>query len=123
MIHKVVLSALMVTMVGCSSGDMRMFNDSMAGDVYYPDQHDVEWVGDIKWTTGVKNESGFQTIYNSGDDYCKVRVTLEDDSIRVYRLDPGESTGKQYMSIYNQSEYLETICNSTSAVFNASFDD
>lgn len=98
-----------------------MFTDTLAGNVTYPDQQDIDWIGDIKVITGVKNEAGYISLYNSGDQYCKVQVTFEDESTRIYKLEPDESIGRKYMSIYNQADHAETICGSTRDVFYESF--
>ena len=114
-----------ITLSGCSTGDLRAFNDAMSESngysVSYPDQSNTDRVGDIKWTTGVKNGSGFELIRNTGDDYCKVKVDYEDGSERTFNLDPGESTGRRYVSVYNQSENMSTLCNVTARVFSESF--
>ena len=123
----VVTGVTTLTAVSCSTGDLRAFNDAMSGSngytVTYPDQRDTEYVGDIKWTTGVKNNSGFEIIKNTGDDYCKIKVDYENGDDRIFRLDPGESTGSMYVSLYNQSEYMSTLCNTSSAVFDSSFSE
>jgi hypothetical protein len=116
---------LLAAIQGCTTGELRAFNDALASQngqqVYYPDQSDTEFVGDIKWTTGVWDGSGYQIIKNTGDDYCRVRVRLEDGSYEFYNLEPYEGTGDMYTSIYNQPDYMNIICNSTSRVFNTSF--
>ena len=110
----------------CSPGDLRAFNDAMSGsngyEVTYPDQSDTDYVGDIKWITGVRSGSGFQRIINTGDDYCKVKVTYEDGDYDIYNLDPDKSLGSRYVSIYNQAEHMNTLCNDTSRVFNETFE-
>ena len=107
-------------LAGCSAGDLRAFDDAMNNN-YYPDQSDVKYVGDVRWETGVRNGSGYEKIKNTGDKYCKVRVTLEDGSKRTYRLDPHESLGTHHMSIYNQSKHMQTLCNVSSRVFSEPF--
>ena len=113
-------------MTACTTGDLRAFNDAMSGSngqtVTYPDQSDTDYVGDIKLVTGVKNGSGFLSLKNTGDDYCKVKVDFEDGSNRIYSLDPGESTGRTYVSIYNQEDNINTMCHYSKRVFNESFD-
>lgn len=115
-----------VAVSGCTTGDLRAFNDAMSESngytVSYPDQSDTDYVGDLRWTTGVKNGSGFELIRNTGDDYCKVKVDYEDGSDRTFDLEPGESTGRRYVSVYNQSVNMNTLCNTTARVFNESFD-
>lgn len=115
-----------VAVSGCTTGDLRAFNDAMSESngytVSYPDQSDTDYVGDLRWTTGVKNGSGFELIKNTGDDYCKVKVDYEDGSDRTFDLEPGESTGRRYVSVYNQSVNMNTLCNTTARVFNESFD-
>ncbi|MDM7861311.1 hypothetical protein QTP81_11960 [Alteromonas sp. ASW11-36] len=114
-----------VSLQGCTTGELRALNDALAAQngtpVYYPNQYDTSYVGDIEWTTGVWNGEGYQSIANTSRDYCKVRVRYEDDSYDFFYLDPGESTGDMYMSIYNQAEYMDTLCNTTRRVFNESF--
>lgn len=118
------LAALFI-LSACSSGDLRLFSDALNNsngrNVTYPDQSDTEYVGDIKWVTGVRNGSGFQKITNTGRDYCKVKVTFENGNDRIYKLGPGESTGREHMSIYNQADYMNTLCNRTSRVYSEAF--
>jgi len=115
----------LTSIAGCSSGDVRAWNDAMAQTngytVHYPDQSDTTYVGDIKWTSGVYAGEGFMRIKNTSNDYCKVRIQLEDDSYKYYYLEPYEYIGDIYMSIYNQGAYMNTLCNSTRSVFNESF--
>ncbi len=125
--EKLLLSIIPVMLVaGCSSGSLRAFNDAMSErngyKVTYPDQSRTKYVGDVRFTTGVKSGSGFVSLKNTGDDYCKVQLTYEDGSNRVYNLDPGESTGRSYVSVYNQVDSARTLCNTTSRVFSSSFD-
>ncbi|MEG3620161.1 hypothetical protein V5T82_16980 [Magnetovibrio sp. PR-2] len=114
-------------MAGCSAGDMRMFGDTMSSmngnEVTYPDQSNVQSVGDVKLLSGIKNGSGFLIIDNMGETYCRVRVTFEDGTKSYFNLDPGEDTGLKYMSVYNQGEHMRTICTTSSWVFSASFND
>ena len=124
----ITISLLVLFLIqGCTTGELRAFNDAMSESsgytVTYPDQVDTEYVGDIVWTTGVEYGEGYQEIYNSGDTFCKVRVEYEDDDYDIFNLDPGEGTGSMYMSLYNQSTYITTMCNTTSDVFYESFDD
>lgn len=118
---------LVLFLQGCSSGTLRAFNDALSEQngytVTYPDQSDTDYVGDIKWVTGVKNGDGFQRITNTGSDYCKVRVKFEDDSYRYFYLEPSESTGSMYVSIYNQETSMDTLCSPSERVYNSLFDD
>lgn len=115
----------LTSIAGCSSGDLRAWNDAMAEtngyNVYYPDQSDNTYVGDIKWTSGVYAGEGFMRIKNTGNNYCKVRIQLEDDTYKYYNVEPYEYIGDIYMGIYNQGAYMNTLCNSTRSVFNESF--
>jgi len=114
-------------MLGCTSGELRQLNDVLSeqngNSVSYPNQSSTDYVGDIKWVSGVRNGEGFQYFDNTGDNYCRVKVTFENGNYRIYNLEPYETTRHLEMSIYNQAEGIETICNTTSAVFKASFDD
>ncbi len=118
---------ILLFMLGCTSGELRQLNDVLSEQngysVSYPDQSSTDYVGDIKWVSGVRNGEGFQYFDNTGDNYCRVKVTFEDESYRIFNLEPYESTSQLYMSVYNQAEGIDTICNTTSAVFRASFDD
>ncbi len=120
-------SLILVLMLGCTPGELRMLNDSLSEhngyDVNYPDQSSIDYVGDIKWVVGVKNGEGFIYFENTGSEYCRVKVTYEDDSSRIYNLEPYEKTSRLYVSIYNQARGVRTLCNRTSAVFRSSFDD
>lgn len=127
--NKIILAILVLSVQmiqGCSTGDLRMWNDAMSGangyEVTYPDQSDTDYIDDIRWTTGVRNGQGFQKIKNTGNDYCKVRIEFEDGTYDYFHLAPGESSGSTYMSIYNQAEYIQTLCHSSRRVFNESFD-
>ena len=119
------MTAVLLFLGGCSSGDLRSFNDAMSEQngytVSYPNQSDTDYVGDVRWISGVRNGSGFQSLKNTGEDYCKVKISFEDETTLTYNLDPGEYTGSMYMSFYTQSTYVNTLCNTTSRVFNASF--
>lgn len=110
---------------GCSSGDLRAFNDAMTEmdghTVTYPDQSDVEWLDDIKWINGIKNGSAYTKVDNTGYDYCRVRLTFENDNTRIFNLAPKKSSGRVTVGIYNQAVYIETLCNTTSDVFNSQF--
>lgn len=120
----VIVPFAFVGLAACSSGELRAFNDAMASangyDVYYHDQSDVEWIGDIRWETGVRGGEGYSKIKNTGSDYCRVRLRFEDGSYKYYNLDPGESQSL-WVSLYNQDDYMNTLCNRTSAVYNESF--
>ncbi|MGJ8647810.1 MAG: hypothetical protein ACSHXJ_13005 [Marinomonas colpomeniae] len=124
-IHFIVTVLITQFLYGCSAGDLRSLNDSLSEQngyqVTYPDQSDTDYTGDIRWTTGVKNGQGFQDIKNIGEDYCKVRVEYEDGNYDYFDLDPGEGSGSNYMSIYNQSVSMRTLCGSESSVFSESF--
>jgi hypothetical protein len=109
---------------GCSSGELRSFNDAMSTSngytVSYPNQSDTTYAGDVKWVIGVYNGSGFMDLKNTDDQYCKVKITFEDETTSYYRLEPYESRNDIYMSIYNQGDYIDSLCHSTRAVFNQS---
>lgn len=109
----------------CNAGDMRMWNDALAAtngyDVYYPNQSNTKYVGDIRWETGVYNGEGYMEIENESRKYCRVRVLMENGDYKYYNMDPWEYE-EVYVSIYNQADGMETICNTTSAVFQSSFD-
>ena len=121
----VVVLGTVVTLGACSSGDLRMWNDAMASangyDVYYQDSSDVEYVGDVRWESGVSGGDGYLKIKNTGSKYCRVRIKFEDNSYDYYNLSPGDSRSA-YVSVYNQDTYMDTICNRTRDVFNESFD-
>ena len=118
---------VVVLLQGCSAGMLRAFNDAMTEQngytVTYPDQSDVTYVGEVRVTVGVRNGEGYYYAENTGEDYCKVRFTLEDNDYEYLFLDPYESSGSVYMSIYNQVDYIDTLCNTTSKVFNDPFDE
>jgi hypothetical protein len=61
------------------------------------------------------------TLSNEGDSYCKVKITFENENTRIFHLKPNGYRGNLSMSIYNQGEYINTLCNNTSTVFNESF--
>ena len=109
----------------CHDGAVRAFTDGMnaaAGyQVYYPDSYDVDYVGDVKWTQGTENNSAYQIIQNTGSDYCKVRIRYENGEYDFFYLSPRESTGRQYVDIYNQEESMDTLCGPNRAAFDQSF--
>lgn len=107
-------------LVGCSTGDLRAFNDAMNNN-YYPDQRDVKYVGDVRWETGVRNGSGYQKIKNTGGNYCKAKVIFEDGTSRVYRLEPHKSLSSMYVSLYNQTKRMHTMCHKDRRVFREKF--
>lgn len=122
------LAVLFILITGCTTGDLRLFGDSLAASngntVTYPDQQDTTYLGDIRWTTGVKNGNYFQVIKNTGDKYIKVRITYENNDYSYHNLKPYESTGTIYRGgIYNVATYMSTLSHSKSDVFNESFDD
>lgn len=109
---------------GCSTGDLRAFNHAMAEQngqtVTYYDQTDTDYLDDIRITSGVRNNSAFVSLKNTSDDYCRVKITYEDGSSRIYNLDPGEGTGSMYVSLYNQEESYNSLCNPSRRVFSES---
>jgi len=111
---------------GCSTGDYRLVNDALSGSngkqVTYPNQSETDYVGDIRVVTGMRNGSYFNRYKNTGKDYCKVRVKLENGSNRTLRLEPGENRSGNYGSVYNQIESVQTMCNEDRRVFSAPFD-
>ncbi|MAK60029.1 MAG: hypothetical protein CMK09_03525 [Ponticaulis sp.] len=118
-----VLGAL--TVAGCSTGELRAFNDALAMqngyNVTYRDQSDTKWIGDIKWTSAVQSGSYYTTAYNDGNEYCRVKIDFENDTSKTYNLDPGESTGRIYTSVYNQADYMNTLCGNSREAYNESF--
>ncbi len=123
--HLVLLCLFGPLIAACSSGDIRAMNDALSkqngNNVSYPDQSDTTYVGDIKWVSGVRGGSGFQKITNNSDDYCKIRVKFEDGSYKYFKLAPGQGTGSMYVSLYNQGDYMRSICSSDRSVYDESF--
>lgn len=121
----VVSISLYFGLTGCSSGDLRMLSDGLAAangyQVTYPDQSDVEYVGDIRWTTGIRYGNGFMKVDNMGGEYCKVRIDFEGGSSDYYYLDPYEKSGDVSISVYDQPDYLDMYCHSTDVVFQKEF--
>jgi hypothetical protein len=118
--------ALIMATNGCSNGDLRAFNDAISEQngysVSYPDETYTDWVGDVKIVYGVKSGEGFFNIKNASDDYCRVRVYLEDEDYNTYNITPGQSTGSRYMSLYNWLDYFRVRCHNTRDVFRVPFD-
>ena len=125
---KIIFGATLLSLTllnGCSSGELRSFNDAMdeanGYTITYPNQSDVQYVGDVKWTVGIYNGSGYMDLKNTEDTYCKIKITFEDDSTRVYRLKAYESRNDIYMSIYNQAEYANSLCHEDIRVYDQAF--
>lgn len=119
------LAACCATLVGCNAGEMRMWNDALsAANGYtttYPDQSQVEYVGDIRWESGVSYGEGYLKIKNTGNNYCRVRIKFEDGTYDYWNVDPGESYSS-YVSLYNQDRNMQTLCNTTRAVYSEPFE-
>ncbi len=116
-----------VLLQACSAGDMRAWSDALAEqngqEVTYPDQQYVDYVGDIKVITGVKNGRGFLKLINTSDSYCRVMATFEDGNKRYFNLNPNQSTHSVATQIYNQVDSVNTSCGNYEGVFNEMFDD
>lgn len=121
------VSILVVTGVlqGCNSTalydlvNMPLLQNNAAD--YFPDQQEINQVDKITWITGVENGAAYQKVDNNSNELCKVRVRYADDSVDHYCLDPGETTGSLYMSIDNQAQNIDTLCNVNQCVFEDSF--
>lgn len=117
---------ILLSMTGCSAGDWRAFDDALyahgGGDPTYENYTDVEYYGDIKWTAGVKNNSAFQILENTGYEYYKVKITFEDGTTRTFNLEPGESTGRMTVSKYNLWDAIQYRSDTTGDVFKERWD-
>ena len=115
----ILISVCISFLTACSTGDLRAWNDAMAGlngqTVTYPDETLTEYVGDVKWVRGITDGNAHQYMTNTGSDYCKIRVLYEDGDYDIYKLGPGQGTRRMYVSIYNQPTDMEMYCGKTSS--------
>ena len=120
-----VVAASMLT-TACDPGSMRMMEDSFSEangyEVVYYDQSEVDYLGEVRNTYGVRNGEGFHEYDNRGGDYYKIRVWYEDGSADFYYLEPYESTGRMSMSLYNQVDSTDAIYGDYPGIFDESMD-
>lgn len=125
-IIQILLTVVLIsTLQACSLGHMRAVRDALAEQngetVYYPNQSDSLYAADVKLTTGVWNGYGYYSLDNTGDEYCRALVTLEDGTEKYYNLRPYEDTGDIDASLYNQPDDIYARCGSGSRVFDTYF--
>lgn len=124
-IQILLIVVLISTLQACSLGHMRAVRDALAehnGEpVSYPNQSESTYTDDVKFTRGVWNGYGYYSLDNTGDEYCRALVTLEDSTEKYYNLRPYEDTGDIDFSLYNQPDYAYARCSSSSRVFDTYF--
>ena len=108
---------------GCTDGDWRAFDDAVHGNSNYKNEkYRMDHHG-IIITYGIHNNSRYYYLDNTTEEYCKVRLKLEDGEYEYIMLDPYEETGKRHDSMYNTWKEIGSICGEDSGVFGESFDE
>ncbi|MFT5081804.1 MAG: hypothetical protein ACI84E_002471 [Planctomycetota bacterium] len=120
------VAATSLLTTACDPGSMRMFADSFdeanGYEVIYYDQSNVDYIGEVRNTYGVRNGEGFNEYDNQGSDYYKIRAWFEDGSSSLYFLEPYETTGRMSMSLYNQVDSTDAIYGDYPGIFDESMD-
>lgn len=124
-IQILLIVVLVSTLQACSLGHLRAVRDAMAEqngeEVYYPNQSDSSYTGDVKFIRGVWNDYAYFSLDNTGDEYCRARVTHEDGTEKYYNLRPYEDTGDMDASLYNLPYGIYARCGNGSQVFDSYF--
>lgn len=111
--HFIIL-ALATFVSGCTTSELRMLNDALgqqAGNMtYYEDQKYSEWLDDVKFEYGIKNNETFYRAKNHGDTTCTVTVSFDDETSRKYSLDSDEGTGTKYRHRHVHTTSFESTC-------------
>lgn len=120
----VMLCMITVLIQACSNSEIieDFGNTQHAHKITYPDHRTVHYCGEVQMITGIEEDQGFQHLINTGEEYCKVRVTYENEDHNDINLTPSANLGKKPMSIINQVNTIETKCHSNNRVFITSFD-
>ena len=121
------LTAVSLLSTACDPGSMRRLSDSLdeanGYEVVYYDQTSVDYIGEVRNSYGVRDGEGFHEYDNEGGDYYKIRVWYEDGSADYYYLEPYETTGRMWMSLYNQVDSSDAIYGNYAGIFDESLDD